>query len=86
MVLQIHEQKGDFTHYVDPVQIRVELDAVKNNGDIVYHRHIAKVHVTMALTNEAILLSLLKRLVAALIFFLGPALHETDPLNMLRVV
>ncbi len=53
-LLQIHQQKGQFTLDIDPTQGGIELDAIENEDLPLNQGDVTPVHVPMALAYEAI--------------------------------
>ncbi len=54
MIAQIHHEKTDVAHDVDPAHRRVELDAVEQRRPAVDERDVAQVKVAVALADEAL--------------------------------
>ena len=51
--LEIHDGEGDLIHGVDPAEIRVELDAIKEPWASLEKNYVAEMKVTMALPHES---------------------------------
>ena len=54
MVAQIHHEKADVAHDVDPAHRWVELDAIEEGRLAVDERDVAEVKVAVALADEAV--------------------------------
>ena len=52
-VVQVHRAKGNFAGHVDPTQVVVEFNAVKNRDRVVRENHVSQVHVAVAFADEA---------------------------------
>ncbi len=65
---QVHDCKGNFVHYVNPAQRRVEFNTVKRGGLSANERNIAKMQITVALAYETLHVTLFKAVLAIVIF------------------
>ena len=57
MIEEIHCQKRDFIHDVDPAKVRVELDGVERRGHAFEQRDVSEVQVAVALAHPAVALA-----------------------------
>jgi hypothetical protein len=53
-VIEVHGQEGDVAEHVRPAHALVELDPVENKHALIDERHVAKVHIAMALADPTL--------------------------------
>ena len=75
VILEIHAQESHLAHYVNPVEIRIELNAVENDYAVVDNRHVAQMHIAMAFANKALFFSSPKRPETRFELLLSPRSH-----------
>src|SRR5690349_14769073 len=50
-VVEVHYQKSDLAHHIDPAEFLVELDAIERHGLAVDHRDIAEMEIAVAFAD-----------------------------------
>ena len=52
--IKVHDYESDLTHHIDPPELLIELQAVKQTNPVCDKHHIPKVQITVAFTHEPI--------------------------------
>ena len=82
---QVHHQKRNLAHDIDPAQRRIELDAVERRERALKHHNIAQMQIAVAFAYVTFHLALTEQGLARVVFVFGPISQWGDARLIRRV-